>query len=105
MVAASATTASIPAFPFTCPDPVQRDDGLSLLSLSSRLAGIVSGHITNTWNAISGKRYRLQYKNDLANPQWFDLPGDITAIGSSASKLDDTIMGLRQRFYRVILLP
>ena len=61
--------------------------------------------VTITWDAVSGKRYRLQYEDDLTNPQWFDLPGDVTATGSAAFKLDDSITGLRQRFYRVILLP
>ncbi len=79
-------------------------NGASALRVSG---GSTSGadSITITWNAVSGKRYSLQYKDDLANPQWFDLPGDITATGSSASKLDDSITGLRHRFYRVILLP
>ncbi len=79
-------------------------NGSSLLRVSG---GSSSGadSVTITWDAVSGKRYRLQYKDDLTNPQWFDLSGDITATGSSASKLDDSIMGLRQRFYRVILLP
>lgn len=56
---------------------------------------------TVSWLSVSGKVYRVQYKNSLADPGWNDLAGDVTATGSSASKTDTTSTGQPQRFYRV----
>lgn len=65
----------------------------------------VSGEVlTLTWSAIAGSTYRVQYKLNLHDLTWPDLPGDVTATGASASKLD-TIAGGTQRFYRIFVLP
>jgi len=56
------------------------------------------------WNSVAGKTYRVQYKNSLSAPAWSDLPGDVTATTNTASKVDTTIAGVTQRFYRVALV-
>jgi hypothetical protein len=56
------------------------------------------------WSSVAGKTYRLQYNSTLTGA-WTNLPGDVTATGATTSKLDNTITGLMQRFYRVRLLP
>lgn len=55
------------------------------------------------WTSVTGKTYRLQYRDTLTNA-WSDLPGDVVATGPSASKLDTTIAGATQRFYRVLMV-
>jgi hypothetical protein len=57
-----------------------------------------------TWNSVSNRSYRLQYTTNLADTNWVDLPGDITAQGFSATKTDE-IESAAQKFYHVILLP
>lgn len=53
----------------------------------------------------TGKTYRVQLKTDLTDSVWTDLSGDVTAVGSTASKDDDTASGALRRFYRVLLVP
>jgi Tol biopolymer transport system component len=83
--------------------------GTSPLGNSSYLSLITviplnGGPTTIYWNAVPGRAYRAQYKNDVNTTVWTDLPGDIVAEDHSASKLDDTGAGLSQRFYRVVLV-
>jgi len=61
-----------------------------------------AGTAALTWPATSGKIYRVQYKNSLADADWTDLKPDVLATGSTAS-LDIPKDG-PQRFYRIILL-
>ncbi len=55
------------------------------------------------WSALAGRNYRVQFKNSLDDANWTDLPGDISATSSIASRTD-TLAG-EKRFYRVLLLP
>lgn len=57
---------------------------------------------TVRWSAVAGKKYRVQYKDEVT-AAWLYLPGDVTAAGPTASKLDDTITNQARRFYRVVL--
>ena len=61
--------------------------------------------VTLTWQAEPGRIYRVQYKNDLGEAEWTSLPGDVEALGATASKADATVNGVAQRFYRVLLFP
>lgn len=64
----------------------------------------LSNHsITITWNAISGRLYRVECKDSLNNSHWNVLTPHVLAVGPSASKTDTVVSG--QRFYRVLLLP
>jgi len=47
--------------------------------------------------------YRVEYKSDLNETTWTDLPGDVVATGSIATKTD-SIISTPQRYYRVVLL-
>lgn len=55
-----------------------------------------------TWSAQSGRTYRVQFKQNLDDVAWSNLPGDVTAAGPSVTKLDTN--GDTQRFYRVVVL-
>ncbi len=63
-----------------------------------------NGQVTLTWDAIAGRSYRVQYKDDLNQSAWTDLTGDIIAVSSSAAKTDSSGM-VAQRFYRILALP
>ena len=61
--------------------------------------------VTITWESVEGRVYRVQYIADLSGTTWTDLGSDITATGTFSSETDDTLSGINQRFYRVILVP
>jgi hypothetical protein len=73
--------------------------------LSAGVPAISTNGITISWNAISGLTYRLQFKNNLTDAAWTDLPGDTTASNSIAFKLDTAAVTNSSRFYRIIALP
>ena len=60
--------------------------------------------VTVQWSAVSGKTYRLQFKNSLNDLNWSSVSGDVTSTGTTASKLDPTGANLTGRFYRVLLV-
>jgi len=53
-----------------------------------------------TWSAIPNTKYRVPFKNDLADASWTDLTPEVTAAGTSASKSDP--LEASQRFYRIL---
>ena len=57
-----------------------------------------------TWDSEPGRIYRIQFKNDLNDSGWIDLPGDVTAAGPTASKIDGTLGANEQRFYRILFV-
>jgi hypothetical protein len=59
-----------------------------------------SGNIAIAWQSTPGQTYRLQFKNNLEDPNWNDL-GEVTATGATVQKLDP-IGSDAARFYRVI---
>jgi YD repeat-containing protein len=58
-----------------------------------------------TWSSVSGKTYRVQFKNALTNPVWINLAGDITAAAATTSKTETNLSGQASRFYRVLVVP
>jgi YVTN family beta-propeller protein len=60
---------------------------------------------TLRWTGIAGLFYRLQFKNNLSDPVWLDLPGDVFATNATASKLDSSLSTNVTRFYRIVALP
>jgi hypothetical protein len=67
-------------------------------------AALLPGNLIGlNWTAEPGRTYRVQFKTNLDASQWTDLPGDVTASGTTASRTD-AVVGA-QRFYRVLLVP
>jgi len=65
-----------------------------------RLGSVIgtNGNFGFSWNAVSGKAYRVQWQQQLGDSTWNDLT-NITAFGNSASFSEP--LGQTQRFYRV----
>jgi hypothetical protein len=59
--------------------------------------------VTLSWNTVAGKTYRVQYKSDLSEPSWTELAGDIAAEATIATKVDGSIHGVGQRYYRIVI--
>ncbi len=54
------------------------------------------------WNSVSNWTYRVQYKTNLTDANWTDLPGDVLATNVISSKTDVAVP--TQCFYRLLLL-
>jgi len=63
-----------------------------------------SGSVRISWSAVAGRKYRVQFKAALNDPSWSDLPGDVIADGTTATKTD-FMPSEPQRSYRVVLVP
>jgi DNA-binding beta-propeller fold protein YncE len=55
-----------------------------------------------SWTAIPGQTYRIQFKNDLNDPNWTPLGNEVGATNHLASVLD--AIPHQQRFYRILLV-
>jgi hypothetical protein len=64
---------------------------------------VTNGVAVITWSAIVGQRYRVQYKNELTQTDWFDLSPDVLANEPIAVVTD--LGYLLRRFYRVWVAP
>jgi hypothetical protein len=64
---------------------------------------VTDGVATITWSTAIGYTYRLQYKDNVADAAWMDLPADVPGAGPSAT-LTNVVTGSTQRFYRVRLV-
>jgi len=54
------------------------------------------------WTSLAGRVYRVEYKNELSDPGWTNLSGDVSAT-SSLTTWSDTAAGANPRqFYRVL---
>jgi uncharacterized repeat protein (TIGR03806 family) len=66
---------------------------------------ITTGQVVNLqWSARPGVTYRVQYRTNLNDGQWFDLLGNVTASGPVAAK-EDSRETDGQSYYRIILVP
>jgi len=70
-------------------------------SVPSSLRKVPGNNMQITWASTPGKVYRMAYKNDLADPNWTDLSGNISATGTTTSGTDTTSGASMQRYYSV----
>ena len=62
---------------------------------------VAAGRADVAWSSTPGKVYRVLYKDDLSEPVWREVVGDITATGNTTTFSDGT--GFRtQRFYHIM---
>jgi hypothetical protein len=67
-------------------------------------AGSFAQNPVLSWPLASGKTYQVQFKDDLGDPVWQDLPGNITFIGDTGY-VTDFSPPPDKRFYRIVLNP
>jgi len=56
---------------------------------------------TLTWPVQPGKTYQVQFKNNLTDPAWQTLPGNVSILGNTGSFTDPTPPS-GQRFYQIV---
>jgi hypothetical protein len=64
---------------------------------------LVGANALLTWTATSNVTYRLEFVPDPAITNWSPIPGDVTTLTNTATKLDPLTPS--NRFYRVRVLP
>ena len=67
-------------------------------------AGSFASALTIRWPLAAGQSYQVQYKTNLTDAIWWNLPGTEAFLGG-AGYASDPIPSPVQRFYRVILNP
>ena len=65
---------------------------------------ISGSDLTLTWPATFGRTYRVEFKNNLNDPDWILLGQELTATSDTLSISDD-VSGSPQRFYRLVVVP
>ena len=63
---------------------------------------LVETNVNIVWTAIAGTTYRVQYKSDLQEMDWHDLPEEVVA-GSDTAMQNDAVGPHAQRFYRILV--
>jgi len=77
------------------------------LEFSGIFLGTTNGQFTTnqgptlTWVAVPETGYQIQFKDNLTDPQWQDLNGRATVVGSQG-EIIDLAPNPTQRFYRII---
>jgi hypothetical protein len=93
------------------------DNGLPPLSDTKTFSVVVAGppqftgisprpnaQVELFFTTLPGQKYQVQFKNNLADGLWSSLGGIIFALSSSTNVYDD-MLGLPQRFYRLMVSP
>jgi hypothetical protein len=76
---------------------------LTALSAPLTIASIIrsNGSVVLSWQSVSGKTYRVDYKNNLTDTSWTALPSNVIATGPSSSRTDSA--NAPRRFYRLVM--
>jgi YD repeat-containing protein len=62
-------------------------------------------HYSVEWPTVPGRRYLLQYKDDLNNPVWTNLFDPFIATSQQSSYYDEGSNATAKRFYRLLIVP
>jgi YD repeat-containing protein len=63
------------------------------------------GHYSVEWPTVPGKRYLLQYKDDLNSPTWTNAFDPFVATSTQSSFYDEGSNGVSKRYYRLLIVP
>jgi hypothetical protein len=62
-----------------------------------------NGQVLLSFDALVGKTYRIEYKNNLNDAAWVQLGQNVLATSNSIS-VNDSLGASSQRFYRIVQL-
>lgn len=65
----------------------------------------IPGGVQLVWRAEAGCTYRVQFKDDLSEVTWHEVPGEVTPLGLFGEKLDTGSGSSKNRFYRLLVIP
>jgi len=87
----------------TEPPTAGRPNTMTTPLIHVEVVSLTDTSVTLSWNTVAGRTYRVQFKSDLSEPSWTDLAGDVTGDAATATKVDGSITGASQRFYRIVI--
>jgi len=99
--------ADVFAIPLSANSPVAATNTVPPLGFSGIVFGAPYGSGSGgvppvlTWLASVGMGYQVQFKNSLSDPQWQNLGGPATVVGTQGSATDPA-PNAGQRFYRIV---
>jgi YD repeat-containing protein len=62
-------------------------------------------HYSVEWPTVPGRRYLLQYKDDLNSPVWTNLFDPYIATSQASSFYDESSNATTTRYYRLLIVP
>jgi hypothetical protein len=68
-------------------------------------AGIFNSNPTLTWPLAAGKTYQVQFKTNLSDTVWQNLPDNVVFTGGTGYASDPAPVTAGQRFYRILSNP
>ncbi len=80
-------------------DPTNRGSVLRAITVTR-----LGGSTTVFWQAVPGRSYRVEFKNNLDDLLWTFLPGQVQNSGATCWIDDPGAAALAHRFYRIVLL-
>jgi hypothetical protein len=92
------------ALPVTGPGGGGSTNSASVFYAQLIPAGTFSPNPAISWPLASGKSYQVQFKTNLTDSVWLNLPGNLTFIGDTGY-VSDPSPAPGQRFYRIVLTP
>jgi len=92
------------ALPVTGPGGGGSTNSASVFYAQLIPAGTFSPNPAISWPLASGKSYQVQFKTNLTDSVWLNLPGNLTFIGDTGY-VSDPSPAPGQRFYRIVLNP
>jgi hypothetical protein len=60
--------------------------------------------VSLNWPAAQGRTYVIQYKDNLSDPAWEELPGTVSVVGNQGALVTAPGTGTG-RYYRLVLAP
>jgi len=72
------------------------------ITSTSKIAG---GAVAFSFSSVSGKSYRVDFRNSLGSGDWMPLQTNIAGTGANITITDNSAAGEPERFYRVVVLP
>jgi hypothetical protein len=57
------------------------------------------------WPATIGRNYRVEFKDNVDDLSWQQLPGSVTVNAGTAAMIDPNAPSVAHRFYRVMVQP
>jgi hypothetical protein len=79
-------------------DPTNQGSVLRALSVSR-----LGGGTTVFWNAVPGRSYRVEFKDNVDDPSWTTVSGQVQTSGSTGW-IADPAASPTHRFYRIVLV-
>jgi hypothetical protein len=85
----------------TPPQPFPETISLTTTNGQSLPAGLGGPGPTLTWPVSPGRTYQAQFKDNLDDPVWQNINGDVTLVGGQGY-VTDFAPSATQRFYRIV---